>query len=53
MLIVEDDPKNMPAELRAVSCPENCERDIALLLSPMLKMPFILLGQNTFGDSLR
>lgn len=53
MLIVEDDPKNTVPELRAVSCPENCERDIPLILSPMLESSRIIFVRRVFGDSIR
>lgn len=53
MIIIEDDPDTMPPELRAVSCPENCQHDIPLIISPMLAMPIVLINQNLFNDTLR
>lgn len=53
MIIIEDDPEEMPSELRAVSCPENCQHDVPLTVAPMLAMPVVLYNQKLFRDSLR
>lgn len=37
MLIIEDPADEMPAELAAASCPNNCDNDIQLLFQPLLK----------------
>ena len=53
MLIVEDDVMNTPPELWAVSCPENCEHDISLIISPMLIMSMAIHHQKRSNDRLR
>jgi len=32
MLIVEDDPDNIPEALNLISCPNNCDNDIPIVI---------------------
>nr|XP_026690240.1 uncharacterized protein LOC100175585 isoform X2 [Ciona intestinalis] len=39
LIVIEDDPASMPAELAAVSCPDNCQHDKQILLQTFQYSP--------------
>ena len=43
LLIVDDDPSELPEELEAVSCPNHCDKDVQMVFQPVLQM------KNTTG----
>ncbi|KAI8496596.1 hypothetical protein Bbelb_258950 [Branchiostoma belcheri] len=56
LLIVEDEPSSMSAELAAISCPDNCDKEVPMLLGNFLyysggdaEVTFATM-QNNMGD---
>ncbi|XP_078701588.1 multicopper oxidase mco-like isoform X1 [Branchiostoma floridae x Branchiostoma belcheri] len=56
LLIIEDEPSSMSAELAAISCPDNCDKEVPMLLGNFLyysggdaEVTFATM-QNNMGD---
>ena len=38
LLIVDDDPTELPEELEAASCPNHCDKDVQMIFQPVLQL---------------